>query len=112
VLEIKRSLASVLIAGLDVFTIGCETKQGTTETKSQTATCWDFLGPEVALPAAPVLGTVPGRDEAILRRKPFPVVKVVSYVYFFLLFLKAGPSDEGSTVRGRTVPRLGCGSAA
>ena len=34
----KRFLAFVLIAALGVFTIGCETKKGTTEKKTQTTT--------------------------------------------------------------------------
>jgi hypothetical protein len=32
----KRFLALVLIAGLGVFTIGCENQKGTTENKTQT----------------------------------------------------------------------------
>jgi len=34
----KRFLAFVLIAALGVFAIGCETKKGTTENKTQTTT--------------------------------------------------------------------------
>ncbi len=32
----KRFLACVLIAALGVFTVGCETKKGTTENKTET----------------------------------------------------------------------------
>jgi hypothetical protein len=37
-IEMKRFLALVLIAALGMFTIGCESKKGTTENKTQTTT--------------------------------------------------------------------------
>ena len=37
-ITMKRFLALVLIAALGVFTIGCETKKGTTENKTKTTT--------------------------------------------------------------------------
>ena len=37
-ITMKRFLALVLIAALGTFTIGCETKKGTTENKTQTTT--------------------------------------------------------------------------
>ena len=37
-IAMKRFLVLFLIAALGVFTIGCETKKGTTETKTETRT--------------------------------------------------------------------------